>query len=68
MSAAAAPVSLAEYLDTDYEPDCDYVDGFLEERNVGKKKHSRTQTRLIAWLVSNESRHGFRVLPNSACK
>ncbi len=29
MSAAAAPVSLAEYMSTEYEPDCDFVDGFL---------------------------------------
>lgn len=62
MSAAPAPVSLNEYLNTDYEPDCDYVDGFLEERNVGKKKHSRTQTRLSAWLHAREADHGFTVL------
>ena len=62
MSAAPAPISLAEYLNTEYEPDCDYVDGVLEERNVGKNRHSRTQTLLIAWLAARETRHGFRVL------
>jgi hypothetical protein len=34
--ALATRVSLEEYLSTDYEPDCDYVDGVLEERNVGR--------------------------------
>ena len=61
MSAAAAPISLAEYMNTEYEPDCDYVDGLLEERNVGKNKHSRTQTLLITWLSAREKQHGFRV-------
>ncbi len=46
MSAAPAPISLDEHLSTEYEPDCDYVEGVLEERNVGKKRHSRTQTLL----------------------
>jgi len=62
MSAAPAPVPLSEYLNTEYEPDCDYVDGILEERNVGKNRHSRTQTLLIAWLAARERQHGFRVL------
>jgi Uma2 family endonuclease len=62
MSAAPAPVSLSEYLNTDYEPDCDYVDGFLEERNVGKNKHRRTQTLLAIWLGAREAEHGFKAM------
>jgi Uma2 family endonuclease len=34
----------------------------LEERNVGLRKHSRTQTLLTAWLFGREKKHGFRVL------
>jgi hypothetical protein len=34
MSATA--VSLSEYLQTDYRPDVDFIDGELEERNVGE--------------------------------
>ena len=60
--AVAARVSLEEYLNTSYEPDCDYVDGVLEERNVGKRKHSRTQGRLYAWLAARVPR-GYEVLP-----
>ncbi len=62
MSAAPVPVSLLEYMNTDYEPDCHYVDGFLEERNVGQKKHSRTQTLIAAWLFSKEDQGGFNAL------
>jgi len=29
-------VSVREYLTTSYRPDCDYVDGRIEERNVGE--------------------------------
>jgi len=40
-------ISLAEYLSTTYEPDREYVDGELKERNLGTSKHSRIQGRLI---------------------
>ena len=31
---------MEEYLATSYRPDCDYVDGEIEERNLGEKEHS----------------------------
>ncbi len=43
--STAVHLPLAEYINTDYEPDCEYVDGVLEERNVGKTKHGTTQAR-----------------------
>ena len=60
--SAAVQVSLAEYLSTDYEPDCEYIDGVLEDRNVGKSKHSRTQALLTMWLGSREKQHGHKVM------
>jgi Uma2 family endonuclease len=60
--STAAQVSLEEYLNTDYEPDCDYVDGVLEERNVGKSRHSETQSFIIGVLLAQRHKHGFRVL------
>ena len=36
-------VSVEEYLHTSYEPDCDYVEGHIEERNVGEGPHSLLQ-------------------------
>src|SRR5580692_3206836 len=50
----AALVSVEEYLSSSYEPDCDYVDGVLEERNLGEWDHSRLQTALAAYLKGRE--------------
>ena len=60
--SAATQVSLAEYLNTSYEPDCEYIDGVLEDRNVGKKRHSKTQGLLYTWLLSRAEEHGHDVL------
>ena len=35
-----ARISLDEYLSTVYDPDCEYVDGELIERNMGESDHS----------------------------
>src|SRR5712692_9663889 len=40
-------VSLQEYLDTTYRPDCDYVDGEVVERNTGLRDHSEVQGELL---------------------
>jgi len=40
-------VSVEEYLKTSYEPDCDYVDGEVHERNVGERDHSVLQAELV---------------------
>jgi Uma2 family endonuclease len=56
-TSTAVHISIEEYLNADYEPDCDYVDGRLEERNVGGRRHSRTQVRLAVYLRSKELEH-----------
>jgi hypothetical protein len=38
--AAATLISLETYLTTSYEPDCDFDDGMLEDRNVGEYDHN----------------------------
>jgi len=60
--ATAIHVSLAEYLSNNYEPDCEYLDGVVEERNVGKRKHSRTQALLAAKLQGEIESGEFDVL------
>ncbi len=55
-------VSVEEYLASSYEPDCDYVDGHIEERNLGEKPHSRMQGRLIL-LLSPLLPENLEVLP-----
>lgn len=44
--SAATLVPVEEYLSTAYDPDPDYVDGELEDRNVGKKSHAKVQSKL----------------------
>jgi Uma2 family endonuclease len=59
----ATGVSLEEYLNTSYEPDCDYVDGVLEDRNVGKRPHSLTQMQAILVLNPIVRPKGLAALP-----
>src|ERR1700730_17208603 len=58
METPSTFVSLKEYLHTDYEPDCDYVDGVLVDRNAGEKDHSKLQKEILLYL------HQRRVLWN----
>jgi Uma2 family endonuclease len=60
---ATTQVSLEEYLGTDYEPDCDYIDGELEERNLGEQDHSAVQAFLIKWLALHEQRWKVEAYP-----
>jgi Uma2 family endonuclease len=60
---ATTQVSLNEYLGTDYEPDCEYVDGELEERNAGEKEHSIVQAFLIKWLAAFEEQWKLEAYP-----
>jgi Uma2 family endonuclease len=54
MGATSTLISVNEYLQTVYEPECDYVDGVLEDRNVGEKTHAKVQKRLLLYM---EQRH-----------
>jgi Uma2 family endonuclease len=56
---AATIVPLAEYLDTSYRPDREYLDGELLERNVGEWDHSRLQTLLSGYLSNREKQWGI---------
>lgn len=54
--ATATPlrISPSEYLRTSYRPDCDYVDGVIEERNLGEFDHSAVQRALLRWFIEHE--------------
>lgn len=52
--SVATLISLDEYLRTSFEPDCDYVDGEVVERNVGKRRHGRAQARITIWFGQQE--------------
>ncbi len=46
MATQPALLSLEEYLRTRYRPDVHFVDGEIEERNLGEYEHARLQ-----WLI-----------------
>jgi Uma2 family endonuclease len=50
--ATSTLVSVSEYLATAYRPDCDYVDGQVQERNLGELDHSDLQRQLILLLAN----------------
>jgi Uma2 family endonuclease len=52
MSPTDTLVSLDEYLSTVYDPDCEYVDGELIERNMGEFDHSALQGIIFAMLYA----------------
>jgi hypothetical protein len=55
-------VSVADYRNTTFRPDCDYVDGEIVERNVGEYEHSRPQGLLAARLFNQEKQRRIVVL------
>jgi Uma2 family endonuclease len=56
-------ISVREYLTTSYDPDCDYVDGVVEERNVGERDHARLQGAVFAYLYNHRKEWGIHVYP-----
>ncbi len=55
-------VPLGEYLGSTYRPDVDYVDGRLEERNLGDFDHADVQLSLGSFLRVRQAAWGVRVL------
>jgi Uma2 family endonuclease len=51
--ATASLIPVSEYLSTTYEPDCDYIEGELQERNVGELSHGFLQLILAAIFHNN---------------
>ena len=48
--SAGVLVSLSEYLETDYSPDREFVDGAVVERHLGELPHSFVQRNLVLAL------------------
>ncbi len=60
--SSATLVSVQEYLAASFDPDRDYVDGELQERNLGEQPHSFAQMSLGAYLFNRRAQWGIRVL------
>lgn len=56
-------ISVREYLTTSYRPDCDYVDGVVEERNLGERDHAKTRGAVFAYLYNRRKQLGIHVYP-----
>ncbi len=65
MSALANPVfvSVEEYLRTSWHPDREYVDGVIEERDVGEYAHTMVQAYLTALFWNHREAWKVRVHP-----
>lgn len=59
--SATTRVSVEEYLATTCDPDCDYIDGEILERNMGETEHGGLQAALTGWLYANRRRLGIHV-------
>jgi Uma2 family endonuclease len=60
VAATVAFVPVEQYLHTSYEPDCDYVDGELEERALGEYDHATWQTILAAFFTVRQKEWGIK--------
>ncbi len=58
---AATLISVEEYLHTNYDPDREYVDGEVVERNLGEKTHSIIQRNLILFIGNQAKQLGIEV-------
>ncbi len=63
-TATALPrlISIDEYLASSYEPDLEFVDGVLEEKNMGERDHSLLQAAIGAWFFNHRDAWGVEVL------
>ena len=56
---SATLISLEEYLQTTYRPDCDFLEGVVEERNLGEEEHADIQG--LLWGVFRDHRDAWGV-------
>jgi Uma2 family endonuclease len=59
--ATSVQIPIAEYLETSYRPDREYIDGEIVERNMGSWEHGRVQALLSWWFIQNEPAWGVQV-------
>ena len=61
-TAPAIPfVSVEEYLKTEYEPRCEYLDGVLQPKAMSDLTHGGVQALLAAFLLSQKKKYGLIV-------
>jgi Uma2 family endonuclease len=58
--ATTARIPIEVYLHSSYEPDAEYVDGGIEERNVGEYDHNAVQKAVLIWFYLHEKEWNIR--------
>ncbi len=61
--ASSTLIPVSEYLATSYRPDCDYIDGEVQERNVGEREHSLLQALFCSIFMANGKSWNVVALP-----
>jgi Uma2 family endonuclease len=61
MATATALMSIEDYLRTSYKPDADFIDGEIEERNMGEREHSTLESAIAATFWNN--RKQWSIMP-----
>ncbi|MGI8772852.1 MAG: Uma2 family endonuclease [Acidobacteriaceae bacterium] len=63
MATTSTPsLALEAYLHTAYSPDRDYVDGEVEERNLGEFDHADIQTAIASWFRQHGKAWNLRAI------
>jgi Uma2 family endonuclease len=63
MATATRPtITVDDYLHTSYSPDCDYIDGELQERNLGELDHAEVETALAMWFRNHDKEWNIRTV------
>ena len=60
MATTPTLLAIEDYLNTSYHPDVDFVDGEIEERNLGESEHARLQALITAYFLSQEKVWGVQ--------
>ena len=60
--ATLALTTVEQYLKTVYRPDCDYVEGQVQERNLGEREHSGAQSGIVFFSMTRYPALRGRVL------
>lgn len=61
---ATTKVSLEGYLRTSCRPDVEYIDGELQERNVGEIEHAKMILAVLMWFVGHRQEWQIQILPD----
>jgi len=60
MATAVSQVSVQDYLKMTSDPDCEFVEGVVEERTVGEYDHATWQTIIAGFFTFNKPDWGVR--------